>query len=252
MTRVVSPDYFQTLRLRLVRGRVLADTDTAASRPVVVVNRTFARRYLGDEPIGARVPMRFADDKPDCDVVGGVDDSRHGDVPLDQSPEIFASYRQMPSRLATFPAIVIVRTPGDPEAMISTLRSAVREQDRALVVDSIMTLDARVMTSLSRPRTYATLLGAFALCALAIAGVGLFGVLSYGVAQRVREIGVRTALGAQQGDIVRLVLRQGMLLAGTGVVAGLAAAAAAARCCRRFSTGSRRTTRSALRWSWSC
>jgi ABC-type antimicrobial peptide transport system permease subunit len=93
------------------------------------------------------------------------------------------------------------------------------------------------MTSLSRPRTYATLLGAFALCALAIAGVGLFGVLSYGVAQRVREIGVRTALGANARDIVALVLRQGMLMAGAGLVAGFAASLAAARVLASFLYG---------------
>jgi putative ABC transport system permease protein len=141
------------------------------------------------------------------------------------------------SRLSNAPMIVVARTTGDPEAMIPMLRAAVREQDRRLVVDSIMTLDERVMTSLSRPRTYAILVGAFALSALVIAGVGLFGVLSYTVAQRSREIGVRTALGAQPRDIAALVLRQGMLMAGAGLAAGLAAAGAAVRVLSAFLYG---------------
>ncbi len=236
-TRVVSPGYFETLRIRLLQGRVLGEADTESSRPVIVVNRTFARRYLGDRPIGARVPMKFGDGKPDCDVVGVVDDMKQGDVTEAETPEVFMSYRQMPSRLATFPAIVEMRTEGDPTAMIPTLRTAVREQDRTLVVDSIMTLDERVMTSLARPRAYATLLAAFALGAVLIAGVGLFGVLSYGVAQRAREIGVRTALGAQSRDIVTLVLRQGLVMAAAGLVVGLGASLAAARVLSSFLYG---------------
>jgi putative ABC transport system permease protein len=153
------------------------------------------------------------------------------------APEIFASYRQMPSRLVRASMFVVARTAGDPAALIPALRAAVREQDSMLVVDSIMTLDERMMSSLARPRTYAALLGAFALCALAIAGVGLFGVLSYGVAQRIREIGVRTALGARPADIIGLVLRQGMLMAGAGILAGLGMAVAAARVLSSFLYG---------------
>lgn len=236
-TRVVGSDYFQVLRLRLLKGRTLAETDTAVSRPVIVVNRTFAHRYLGDAALGARVPMPFGADKPDCDVVGIVEDMRQSDVTEARTPEIFASYRQMPNRLVRASMFVVARTTGDPETLIPSLRAAVREQDRMLVVDSIMTLDERMMTSLARPKTYATLLGAFALCALAIAGVGLFGVLSYGVAQRIREIGVRTALGAQPADVIALVLRQGMLMACAGIVVGLGIALAAARVLSSFLYG---------------
>ncbi len=236
-TRVVGPDYFQALRLRMLQGRPLAETDSSVSRPVIVVNRTFAQRYLGQTPIGARVPMPFGDGKPDCDVVGIVEDMRQSDVTEAHTPEIFASYRQMSNRLVRASMFVVARTTGDPETLIPSLRAAVREQDRMLVVDSIMTLDERMLTSLARPKTYATLLGAFALCALAIAGVGLFGVLSYGVAQRVREIGVRTALGAQPADIIALVLRHGMMMAGGGIVVGLGTALATARVLSSFLYG---------------
>lgn len=237
ITRVVSPDYFRTLRLRIVQGRALGDADTPTSRAVIVVNRSFARQYLGTTPIGSRVPLSFGEGKPDCDVVGVVDDMRQADVTEPPTPELFASYRQMPARLTNAPLILAVRTIGDPAAAIPMLRAAVREQDRLLAVDSIMTLDERVTTSLSRPRTYAALLGGFAFGALAIAGVGLFGMLSYGVAQRSREIGVRTALGAQPRDIVALVLRQGIMMAGAGLAVGLAAAGIAVKVLSTFLYG---------------
>jgi putative ABC transport system permease protein len=223
-TRIVSPGYFGALRLHLVGGRALADTDTAASRPVIVVNRSFARKYLGDSPVGARVPMQFGVGKPDCDVVGVVEDMRQGDVTDAEAAEIFASYRQMPNRLVNASLIVVMRTAAEPGAQVPALRAAVRELDPGLAIDSVMTMEDRVMTSLSRPRTYAILLSAFGVFALLIAGVGLFGVLSYSVAQRSREIGVRTALGAQAIDIVALVVRQGLAIAVVGMSVGLSLA----------------------------
>jgi putative ABC transport system permease protein len=220
-TRIVSPGYFSALRLRLVAGRTLAETDTAASRPVIVVNRSFARKYLGDSPVGTRVPMQFGQGKPDCDVVGVVDDMRQGDVTDAEAAEIFASYQQMPERLVNASLIVVMRTAGEPIAAVPSFRSVVRDLDSSLAIDSVMTMEDRVMTSLARPRTYAVLLSAFSVFALLIAGVGLFGVLSYSVAQRAREIGVRTALGAQPFDIVVLVMRQGLAIAVAGLTVGL-------------------------------
>jgi ABC-type antimicrobial peptide transport system permease subunit len=119
----------------------------------------------------------------------------------------------------------VVRTAGDPSSLAATLRATVREQAPALVLDSVMTMDDRLMSSISRPRAYALVLGGVAAFALAIAAVGLFGVLSYSVAQRSREIGVRTALGAGTTDILSLVLRSGMAITAAGLVAGLATAA---------------------------
>ncbi|HEX9366317.1 MAG TPA: FtsX-like permease family protein, partial [Vicinamibacterales bacterium] len=118
-------------------------------------------------------------------------------------------------------AHVVVRTRSDPRALVPSLRAIVREAAPGAPVDSIQTMEDLVSGSLSRPRLYAVLLGTFAAFALAIAGVGLFGVLSYSVAQRAREIGVRTALGAQVGDIIRLVVGQSMAIAGAGVATGL-------------------------------
>jgi putative ABC transport system permease protein len=223
LTRLVSPEYFHALRLRLIAGRLLSDADTLTTRPAIVVNRSFAQRYLGSSPLGARVPLAFGEGRPDGDVVGIVDDMRQGDVTDPPAAETFASYRQMPARLLNGPLVFIVRTDDDPTRHAAALRTAVREQDGAAPVDSIVTLDERVMTSLAKPRLYAALLIGFAVAALAIAGVGLFGVLSYSVSQRSREIGVRTALGAQRGDVIALVLRQATAVALAGVAAGLLA-----------------------------
>jgi putative ABC transport system permease protein len=223
LTRLVSPAYFQTLRLRLRQGRVFTDADTALSRPVVVVNRSFAQRYLGASPIGMRMPMAFGEGRPDCDVVGVVDDMRQSNVTEPPAPELFVSYRQMPARLRNSPLMFVVRTPDDPLALVPTLRAVVREKDPAVALDSVMTMEERVMTNLAKPRLYAVLLGALGSFALVIAGVGLFGALSFVVAQRSREFGVRTALGAQSRDIMGLVFKHAAAIAVSGMVLGLAA-----------------------------
>jgi putative ABC transport system permease protein len=228
-SRVVGPEYARTMGLRLAGGRWLLDSDSDTTRPAIVVNRSFAKKYLGDNPIGMHVPMSFGQGRPDGDVVGLVEDMRQADITDAPAAEVFVSYRQMPARLANGPMVLAMRTTDDPIAHVSAMRSAVREQDPSIALDSIMTMEERVATSLAKPRLYALLLAGFAVAALAIAGVGLFGILSYGVAQRAREIGVRTALGAQVHDIVALVLRQAMVMCAIGVAAGLAAAFALTR-----------------------
>jgi predicted permease len=223
LTRYVAPEYFATLRLRLVEGRTLTDRDTPASRPVAVVNRTFARRYLGTPLIGTRLPIYFGDNRRDCDVVGVVEDMRQSGVTDPDVAEVFMSYRQMPARLVNGPLFVVARTAGDPTPLAPMLREAIQEQDPTVALDTIATMEERVMSSLAKPRLYALLLGAFGTFAVFIAGVGLFGVLAYSVAQRQREIGVRTALGARTRDIVILVLWQAAGVAVAGLSAGLTA-----------------------------
>jgi ABC-type antimicrobial peptide transport system permease subunit len=137
---------------------------------------------------------------------------------------MFSSYRQF-GEMRPDSIFFIARATGDPSVLAPAVRAIVREQAPGLVLDSIMTMEDRLMSSLSRPRAYAFVLGGFATFALAIAAVGLFGVLSYGVAQRSREIGVRTALGAQTVDIVAIVLRSGLTITAAGLAAGLATAA---------------------------
>jgi predicted lysophospholipase L1 biosynthesis ABC-type transport system permease subunit len=153
-------------------------------------------------------------------------------------PEIFASFKQLvPGALRNFDPILVVRTTADPMTHVSTLRGLVREQAPALALDSVLTMEDRLMTSLAKPRLYAVVLAWFSVFALLIAGVGLFGVLSFSVAQRTREIGVRSALGAQARDIVALVLRQALWIVGIGVVFGLAAALASVRLLSAFLYG---------------
>jgi predicted permease len=219
--RMVSPEYFAAMRVPLLQGRLLQDSDGEAS-PAIVVSRSFARQYLGPEPIGRDVPIGFTKDlRTDWQIVGVVGDTRQGAVTDPQTPEVFVTYRQVAPAWLRSSIFFIVRTAGDPAAQIGPLRTAVREQDPTLAVDSIMTMEERVATSLAKPRLYALLLGGFAGAATAIAAVGLFGMLSYSVAQRTREIGIRTALGAQVHDMIALVFKKALTIALVGVAAGL-------------------------------
>ncbi|HEY7188358.1 MAG TPA: ABC transporter permease [Vicinamibacterales bacterium] len=231
MQRSVTPEYFRAMGLRLLHGRALAPSDTATAPPVMVVNRTFAAKYLGDHPLGQRLEL-MNNSKVPWEVVGVVEDMRQGangntpasafggvlDPPLG---EAFFPLTQWPYPLQDL--IVVMRTTTEPAALAAGARALVREADSSLVIDSTMTMEERVAGSLSGPRTYAVFLVGFALCALTIAGVGLFGVLSYTTVQRTREIGLRTALGAQRGDVMTLVGRQAMTITIGGLAAGLIA-----------------------------
>lgn len=224
--RMVNPEYFAALRLRLVQGRLLSDADRASTKRVVVVSRSFARQYLGPEPLGKVVPLRSGriGGGADAEVVGIVEDVRQSGVTEPAAADLFIAYRQFPDWWTRGSIIFAVRATDDPFAHIQALRTAVREQDPTVALDSIMTMEERVATSLAKPRLYAVLLVAFAVAALTIAAVGLFGLLSYIVAQRSREIGIRTALGAQVPDILALVLRQGAAISISGIAVGLWAA----------------------------
>jgi predicted permease len=244
--RLVSPDYFAALRLRLIDGRTLSEADTTTTPPVVVVNRTFAREYLGERPIGVRIPqrgpraggVRFTGENAELEVVGVVDDMRQDGVDSPPQPEMFISFKQVQaSSTGNFDPILVVRTRTDPALYVETLRSLVRQQAPTLALDSVMSMEDRVMTSLANPRLYALVLSSFGVFALLVAGVGLFGVLSFSVAQRRREFGVRAALGAQVHDIVSLVLRQALWIVAIGVLVGLAAALGAARWMSSFLYG---------------
>ena len=246
--RVVSPDYFPAMRLRLVAGHLLSGADTARTPPTVVVNRTFARQYLGDQPVGFRIPqggpragsVRFTDETVDWEVIGVVDDMRQDSVQAPAQPEVFASFKQVVIyEPPNVDPILVVRTTGDPTGYVSTLRSLLQEQAPTVALDSVMTMEDRLMTSLEKPRLYAVVLAWFGAFALLIAGVGLFGVLSASVAQRTREIGVRSALGAQTRDIVALVLRQTLWIVGVGVATGLAVALFGVRMLSTFLYGIR-------------
>jgi predicted permease len=231
LQRVVSARYFQALGLRVVQGRALAATDTAASEPVIVVNRSFAARYLGPSALGVELPLMAVcrDDSRRRRVVGVVEDMRQSSVTDDPQPEFFVPDTQAACAEAMPEPIVVVRTEDDPLDHAATLRAVLREHAPAAALDSLMTMDARVAQTLARPRLYALALAGFAAFSLIIAAAGLFGVLSYSVAQRSREFGVRTALGAAPGDLLSLVLRQVVAMTVVGIGAGAWIAFAAAR-----------------------
>jgi putative ABC transport system permease protein len=222
--RIVSPRYFSALGIRLIAGRVLAESDTEMSEPVVLVNHTLAHRYLGAQPLGSKLPMAgyAAPGRPmtQSTVVGVVDDVRYALAAEPSQPEMYYSHRQMGGRLPVHTVTFLARTASDPGSAMA-VRAAVRAADARLVADVILPLDERILTTLARPRLYATLLGGFAGAALLIAAVGLFGLLSYSVAQRSRELAIRTALGARPRDLFQLVLRQGLTVTGVGLLVGL-------------------------------
>jgi predicted permease len=226
--RVVSPGYFAALGLPIIAGRGFEEADTAGSLPVVVANETFAQRYPG-EALGARVPSFFGRGaQAEAVVVGIAADVRYVASPTESLPELYFSHRQLPAgaQIPMTNVTLLVRTDSEPGPVAALFRSVVRDADANLVPEAVMTLDDQlVATNLALPRLYALLLGGFAALALLVAGVGLFGVLSYLVAQRTRELGIRAALGARPADLLKLVLRQGLGTTIVGLGVGLVAAA---------------------------
>ena len=232
--RLVSPRYVAALRLRIIAGRSFSDADTSTSEPVVVVNESFARRYLGEKAVGAKIPMAgYAppDRRPvDTTVIGVVGDVRYVDGATRSQPELYYSYLQLGGRLPVRTVTLFARTPGPSAAIAPAFARVVREADGRLVADLTMPLERRLTTTiLARPRLYAAVLGVIAGVALTIAGVGLFGVVSYSVSQRSRELAIRVALGASRGEVMWLVLRHGAGITIAGIVVGMAGAAAGTR-----------------------
>ena len=229
--RVVSPTYFDTLGIRVIEGRGLLESDSATSEPVVVVNRAFVQAYLNGSALGVEVPLggrsrpgRENEPPQSWKIVGVVEDVTPRSVTDPHRPEMYQSARQVDGGINIDSPSIVLRTSGDPLALVPTLRDLVKQIDRTVLLDGVVTMDRRVMDSLAQPRLYSAVLVTFAVFAVVITAVGLFGVLSYMVSLRHREIGVRAALGARPGQIVRLVVAQGALMAVAGVVVGLTAA----------------------------
>jgi hypothetical protein len=215
--RAVSPGFFAAIGQKLLEGREFSADDLPAGQKVAIVNREFSRKYLDGRAFG----WMLSGDPAPRPIVGVVENAARQSVTDTPQPEVYFAAAQQPLRGTDF--YVIARAGGDARALASALRDIVHAVAPGAPLESIMTLEDRVAATLSRPRLYAALLLTFAAFALAIAGVGLFGVLSYTVALRAREIGVRAALGAQLHDIVGLVVGQSVAIAGAGLCAGLLA-----------------------------
>ena len=222
--RVVSGEYMSALGMRVAHGRLFSNTDTASSRRVAVVNAAFARQYLGGRAVGSVVPLG-SDEQPDWEIVGVVDNVRSADTsPV--GPEMFVPAAQWRDDRPGGNPVIALRTLGPPTELSPILRSIVADIDPTLALGKVATMEERVLALLARPRLYSALLASFAATALAIASVGLFGVLSFSVAQRSRELAVRSALGATPASLLQLVLRQGLVLTSFGLLVGMAASLA--------------------------
>jgi putative ABC transport system permease protein len=222
--RIVSPGFFHAMNIPLVRGREFLDTDAPAGAPlVVIVSQTTARRFWGDaDPLG-RTLHRQGDLARQYAVVGVVGDVRQNTL-SQESPAIYYPSFGLSARMD-----VVVRTEAPPMSMLPAVRQKVRDLDAALPVSAVRTMDEWVSGNAAQPRLNAILLAVFASVALLIAAIGIYGVLAYSVNQRTREIGLRMALGAPRGRVLRLIVGEGMVVGAIGIGAGIAGALALSR-----------------------
>jgi putative ABC transport system permease protein len=227
--RTVTPDYFRTMNIPLLKGRYFTDSDVEKAPQVVIINQALARKYFsGEEALGKRMTV---DDprKPDAEwvtIVGVVGDVRHNGLNIAAKPEWYAPHLQNPRRTM----VLVARTASaDPTSITASIRRSIAEMDKDLPVYNTRTME-RVIAELIAPQRLSTfLLGIFATLALALASIGIYGVMSYTVTQRTHEIGIRLALGARNTDVLKLIVKQGMTLAMIGVGVGLIGAFAVTR-----------------------
>ena len=233
--RVGSSNYLQTIGVKLLEGRFFNDADIASPNPPFIINETFARHYWPKE---SAVGHRVAFNRPNPDwrpIVGVVADVRERGYELAMKPELYAP--NTPRNDGYVPDYLVMRTQGDPNAVAPAARRIIANIDPEQPVSELRTLDEIVEMNVADRQQQMELLGAFAGLALLLASIGLYGVLSYAVTQRSREIGLRMALGASASSVMRMIVGRGLALTGIGLVIGLGTAWAATRAMKNLLYG---------------
>jgi putative ABC transport system permease protein len=234
--REVTNDYLQTLRVRLLEGRLFGNDDRANSLPVVIINETFKKQYWPNEsPLGKRV-QTSGDNTPFQTIIGVVADVRERGLELDMKPAVYLPVAQLPFGWNN-PHQLAIRTSMDPHAIAKAAREAIWAVDRDQPIADVRTMDDIVDLEVANHEQQTALLATFAALALVLASLGIYGVLSYAVTQRTREIGVRVALGASIGDVTRMVVGHGIALTVLGIIIGTGVALAVTRSMTKLLVG---------------
>jgi len=222
---IVTPGYFSSMSIPLVRGRFFTEGDRARAPQVAIVSQSLARIHFQDvDPVGQRLFVQWGRETP-YEIVGVVGDVKHDGLDQDSMPTVYFPEAQEPERAAT----LVIRTSADPMKLAPVIEQVIHAYDQDQAIADIQPLDAILSKSVARPRFQSVLVASFAGLALLLAVIGIFGVMSYSVLQRTHEIGIRVALGANRRHVLRLVVGQGLALAGIGIAGGLVGAFALTR-----------------------
>jgi putative ABC transport system permease protein len=218
---VTDLNYFQAMQLPLKRGRLFTEQEATEMRHVVVINEEFARKnFPGEDPLGKRIVIYMKDENLPSEIIGIVGDNKHLGLDIETEPMAYWPHSELAYPFMT----LVIRTRGDAAGISSAARKVIQSLDSEQPIADMRTMESLLADSIARARFSTLLLTVFATVALILASVGIYGVMSYAVTQRTHEIGIRMAMGAQTGDVLKLVVRRGLMLTVCGVGIGLVTA----------------------------